>query len=421
MKEQKTKEGWSKVPIAELFAEQDNGVKLGQGWSPQCLKVPSPSENVWGVLKTTAIQAGYFLEEQNKQLPDTLKPRTNLEVKKGDILITCAGPRNRCGVACLVRKTRKKLIISGKMYRFRLDEKKAIPEYIEAFLQTREAWDAIDKMKTGISDSGLNLTHSRFKQLEIPIPSVKEQKAVIEKIDELLSDLENGKQQLETAQQQLKVYRHSLMKWAFDGRLTNKSVNGELPKNWQLKKLGEVVNNLDGKRVPLSRAVRATRKGKFRYYGATEIVDYIDDFLFDGEYLLIGEDGANLLSKAKPLSFVVEGKFWVNNHAHVVQAKENLSNKFLCYYFNSLNLSQFVTGTAQPKLTQSNLNKVEVRLPPLKEQQKIVDELESKLTVCDKIEETITNSLQQAEMLKQSILKKAFEGKLITTNEKVLA
>ena len=84
-------------------------VSLGQGWSPQCEKGPSPSENDWGVLKTTAIQAGYYLEMENKCLPKHLEPRAQHEVKKGDIIITCAGPRNRCGIACLVKKTRKKL------------------------------------------------------------------------------------------------------------------------------------------------------------------------------------------------------------------------------------------------------------------------------------------------------------------------
>jgi type I restriction enzyme, S subunit len=138
-----------------------------------------------------------------------------------------------------------------------------------------------------------------------------------------------------------------------------------IPKHWQVKKLGEITNNFDGKRIPISREIRAKRKGTYRYYGATEIVDYIDDYIFNGTYLLIGEDGANLVSKSRPLSFVVEGKFWVNNHAHVLQAKEDLVLKYLNLYFNSLNLAQFVSGSAQPKLTQANLNKVIIPLPPV--------------------------------------------------------
>ena len=99
--------GWAKVPIEELFCPLEDGRTLHQGWSPQCESEPSPSVNEWGVLKTTSIQAGAFLPEYNKRLPSSLNPRPQLEVKVGDILITCAGPRVRCGVACLVRNTRE--------------------------------------------------------------------------------------------------------------------------------------------------------------------------------------------------------------------------------------------------------------------------------------------------------------------------
>lgn len=255
---------------------------------------------------------------------------------------------------------------------------------------------------------------SKFAELLIPLPPKPTQLAIVSKIEELFSELDKGIENLRLAQQQLKTYRQSVLKWAFEGKLTNENAkDGELPKGWKWVKMGEAAYNFDGSRVPLSRMVRAKRKGIYRYYGATEIVDYINDFIFDGQYLLIGEDGANLLSKAKPLAFIVDGKFWVNNHAHVLQAKSNCLNSYLCYYFNSLNLAQFVTGTAQPKLTQGNLNKIEIPICSIEEQSKIVLEIESRLSVADKMEESISQSLQQAEALRQSILKKAFEGRLV--------
>src|SRR5436190_12364274 len=139
---------WVELPIENILAPNVNGVIISQGWSPQCEKEPSTSEKDWGVLKTTAIQNGFFLEEENKKLPAHLAPKPQHEVKKGDILITCAGPRNRCGIPCLVRKTRKRLMTSGKMYRFRINEKFAIPEFVEAYLLSQKAWKEIDKMKT---------------------------------------------------------------------------------------------------------------------------------------------------------------------------------------------------------------------------------------------------------------------------------
>lgn len=248
-----------------------------------------------------------------------------------------------------------------------------------------------------------------------PLPPLAEQQRIVSKIEELFSELDKGIETLKTAQQQLKVYRQAVLKYAFEGKLTNPDVKeGELPEGWVVKSFGNCTLNYDGKRVPLSKLVRSSRKGEYRYYGATEVVDFIDDYIFEGRYLLIGEDGANLLTKSKPLAHITEGKFWVNNHAHVVQAVEDISLDYLCHFFNSLHLDQFVTGTAQPKLTQANLNKIPVSIPLAKlEQIQIVQEIESRLSVCDKIEESIEQGLQQAEALRQSILKKAFEGKLV--------
>ena len=137
----------------------------------------------------------------------------------------------------------------------------------------------------------------------------------------------------------------------------------------------EVTINFDKKRVPLSGAQREKRQGKYRYYGAQGVIDHIDDFIFDGTYLLIAEDGENLKSKKQKIAQVVEGQFWVNNHAHIVQGNELCDTRYLCYLLNSMDLSGYVTGSAQPKLSQANLNAVTLFLPPIFIQKKIVDYL----------------------------------------------
>ena len=149
---------WVNAELGEIVAPLSDGRTIHQGWSPQCLREPSESEEVWGVLKTTSIQPGQFLPEHNKRLPELTEARPLIEVSAGDLLITCAGPRSRCGVACLVRSTRRRLLMSGKMYRFRFDERYLDSRFVEAFLLSSEAWDAIDKMKTGGSDSGQRRT-----------------------------------------------------------------------------------------------------------------------------------------------------------------------------------------------------------------------------------------------------------------------
>lgn len=137
----------------------------------------------------------------------------------------------------------------------------------------------------------------------------------------------------------------------------------------------EVTINFDKKRVPLSGAQREKRQGKYRYYGAQGVIDHIDDYIFDGAYLLIAEDGENLKSKKQNIAQVVEGQFWVNNHAHIVQGNELCDTRYLCYLLNSMDLSGYVTGSAQPKLSQANLNAVTLFLPSISIQKKIVEYL----------------------------------------------
>ncbi|MGD0650385.1 MAG: restriction endonuclease subunit S [Verrucomicrobiia bacterium] len=216
---QKLPPGWTEAKIEDIFAPLDDGRTLHQGWSPQCEKTPSTSDAEWGVLKTTAIQAGSFLPEHNKRLPKGLTPRPQIEVKPGDILITCAGPRVRCGVACLVRSTRPRLMMSGKMYRFRA-AKQIEPRFVETYLRTHWAAAAIDKMKTGGSDSGLNLTHDRFRLLPIPVAPLNEQRRIMDTLEELLSDLDAGVSALERVQQKLAHYRAAVLKAAVEGALT---------------------------------------------------------------------------------------------------------------------------------------------------------------------------------------------------------
>lgn len=159
----------------------------------------------------------------------------------------------------------------------------------------------------------------------------------------------------------------------------------------------EVTINFDKKRVPLSGAQREKRQGNFRYYGAQGVIDHIDDFIFDGTYLLIAEDGENLKSKKQNIAQVVEGQFWVNNHAHIVQGNELCNTRYLCYLLNSMDLSGYVTGSAQPKLSQANLNAVTLVLPSITVQERIVECLylfDKKIAVNQKINDNLERQVQ---------------------------
>lgn len=167
-------------------------------------------------------------------------------------------------------------------------------------------------------------------------------------------------------------------------------------------KLGDIVNVLDYKRIPLSSTQRQNKKGIYPYYGAQGIIDYINDYIFDGEYLLIAEDGENLKSQKQHIAQIAKGKYWVNNHAHIVESNGLCDIRYVYYLLNKMDLSGYITGSAQPKLNQTNLLKIELQLPSLKEQYKIAEFLhlfDDKIELNRRINENLE---QQAQALFKS-------------------
>jgi type I restriction enzyme S subunit len=141
---------------------------------------------------------------------------------------------------------------------------------------------------------------------------------------------------------------------------------------WPEVPLGEVLDIFDHLRVPLNSTQRAARRGPFPYYGAQGVIDHVDGYLFDGRYLLIPEDGENLDSRKLPIAYFADGRFWVNNHAHIVRGKPGVADDvFIKQWLNNADISPYVTGAAQPKLSQGNLKRMPIRLPPLVEQRRI--------------------------------------------------
>jgi type I restriction enzyme S subunit len=193
--------------------------KLDQGWSPKCLNENSKDENEWAVIKTSAVQHGHFVSFENKILPNDLKPREQHELKVGDILITRAGPRIRVGVCCMVRKTRPKLINCDKVYRIKVNFKIISPEYFELILNTPFYQREIEKMKSGISDSGLNLTQSKFLKIEIPIPTPEEQQLIVSELESKLTVCDKIEETISQSLQQAETLRQSILKKAFEGKL----------------------------------------------------------------------------------------------------------------------------------------------------------------------------------------------------------
>ena len=214
-------EGWSSDRLSRILEERFDGKKIQQGWSPKCESRPA-TEGEWGVLKTTAIQEGLFLAEHNKRLPDSLEPRPHMEVEPRDLLITSGGPRSRCGVACLVRTTQSKLLVSDKMYRFRPDESRVLSEFLEFALLAPEGKEQIDLMKTGANESGLRLTQSRFLEFQLTFPPLKEQQKIIGILGTQIARLDKALEVADRVEVECGRLRRSLLQAAFTGELTKK-------------------------------------------------------------------------------------------------------------------------------------------------------------------------------------------------------
>ena len=184
--------------------------------------------------------------------------------------------------------------------------------------------------------------------------------------------------------------------------------------NWNVVPFTEAVDICDTFRKPINSSERASRiKGKeqselYPYYGATGQVGFIDDYITDGEYVLLGEDGAPFLDAFSNKAYIISGKTWVNNHAHVLRSKTN--NKFLCYYLNSFNYKGYVSGTTRLKLTQAEMKRIPVPVPPLSEQERIVSRIEELFSQLDAGVETLKKTKAQLAVYRQAVLKEAFES-----------
>ncbi|OCL99699.1 EcoKI restriction-modification system protein HsdS [Aliarcobacter thereius] len=259
----------------------------------------------------------------------------------------------------------------------------------------------IQKISVGVAQNNINLT--KLKEQWFPLPQLEEQKRIVAKLDILFAKIDKAITLHQKNIDEADIFMASVLNDVF----------AEFEEKYEKKQLNEIVDNYDGKRIPIKSSDRENIKGIYPYYGASGIIDYVNDYIFDGEYLLISEDGANLTVRKYPIAFIAIGKFWVNNHAHIVSAKKDIStNKFMEYAFAFTDISSYITGSAQPKMSQGKMNLIEFSLPPLKTQKKVVlylDEISNKM---EKIKQIQKEKMQSLKELKASILDKAFKGEL---------
>lgn len=274
--------------------------------------------------------------------------------------------------------------------------------YYKYFFKTWRYIQSLNRNLEGIRD-GKMISYSQFSSVKVPYPrSFKEQQKIadcLSSIDELI-DAENRKLKA------LEKYKKGLMQKLFpaEGKTLPEWRFPEFrgKSEWRIKPLGKICTNYDSRRIPITEKDRV--KGEIPYIGASGVIDYINDFIFDEDLLCVSEDGANLVARTYPIAFSISGKTWVNNHAHVLKFSHKYTQDIVESYLNMINLQDFLTGMVQPKLNRAKLDIIPIPLPEEEEQQKIANCLYE----VDKIITEQSNKVEQLKAHKKGLMQGLF-------------
>ncbi|MFH1258673.1 MAG: N-6 DNA methylase [Elusimicrobiota bacterium] len=293
----------------------------------------------------------YISEEDFKKISQ----RSYVDV--GDIIMPMIGT---IGGACLIKSKEKEFAI--KNVALFKKSKQIVPEYLLNILDSDLVASMFENQAAGATQKFVSL--GVLRGLKLPLPPLEIQQQIVAELDWYRNIITGARQIVENWKPKI-----------------------DIEPEWEKVKLPAISENNDNKRKPVTKSDRSS--GQCPYYGASGVVDYVEDYIFDGDYLLISEDGANLLARSTPIAFSISGKSWVNNHAHILKFKNSNTQKFVEIYINQIDISNFVTGMAQPKLNQQALNTIEIPLPPLEIQKQIVENIETERALVESAKKLI--------------------------------
>jgi type I restriction enzyme S subunit len=262
--------------------------------------------------------------------------------------------------------------------------------------------------------AGMYLKHVSkfvFESLGVPLPSLPEQK----KIATILSTVDDAIQKTDEIIAKTERLKKGLMQKLLTSGIGHtrfkQTEMGEIPEEWDMTEIESICDILDSQRIPLNEEVRRTMKGEIPYYGANGLVDYVNDYIFEGKLILVAEDGGYFDEyTTRPIAYLVNGKCWVNNHAHVLKVREGdgYSTEYIFYSLEHRNLMPFIKGSTRTKLNQKELREIPIPIPPLPEQKKIASILS---TVDEQIEKERAKK-GQLEQLKKGLMQVLLTGKV---------
>ncbi len=335
-------------------------------------------EQKHAIQKTMDVETRYVNEQKYNELK-------RFNIHGGDIIVSCRGT---IGETFIVPADAPLGIMHPSIMKIRLKDGVYDKYYFNLLLMSR-----LKKHEAEANGSGIKMVISATelgKEL-FPVPTMEEQKEITDIISKISYVIEKRKQELSDLDE--------LIKSRFVEMFGNPIIN---TKGWPKKRFDEICENLDSRRKPITASEREA--GRYPYYGASGVVDYVANYIFDEDLLLVSEDGANLLMRSTPIAFSVSGKVWVNNHAHVVRFKEMSMQKYIEIYFSMIDISDQITGSAQPKLNQAKLNAIRFAIP----NEALLDEYYDFIKKVDKSKVIVQKSLDETQLLFDSLMQKYF-------------
>ena len=380
------KSQWYHVKIIDMLSQP---ITDGPHTTPQFVQngVPFISvDSIWDGKIHFEKMRGYITEAFDEECCKKYKPQKN------DVYMVKSG--STTGKVAFV-DTDIRFNIWSPLAAMRVNEQNSA-RFLFYLLQTEKVQKQV-KAKAS-HGSQPNLGMRELEQFEVDVPPLDVQNRIVEVLDnfeKICSDLNIGlPAEIEARQKQYEYYRDKLLTFVETGNtILSRAEQSRAEQSRALIKLlqyvfgyavvtlEDIAENCDSMRKPVTSGKREA--GEYPYYGASGIVDYVKDYIFDGDYLLVSEDGANLLARSTPIAFSISGKNWVNNHAHVLKFDCYETRRFVEFYLNSIDLALYISGGAQPKLNQKNLNRIEIPLPSQERQKYIVDILDRFDAICN--------------------------------------
>jgi type I restriction enzyme S subunit len=295
-----------------------------------------------------------------------------------------------------------------------------LPSYLHYLLRSSPLIGVYNSLSYGVRVGQWDMHYEDFKQIPIPIPSLTEQDRIVTFLDQKTAEIESAiakkKQLIELLQEQKSILINQAVTRGLnpDVPMRDSGIEwiGDMPAHWEVRRVRSVFKNLDSRRIPLSgeqRGKMATRS--YDYYGASGIIDKVENFLFDEPLILIAEDGANLVMRNLRLAFIATGKYWVNNHAHILKPLSG-NMTYLCHGLECVDYNPLITGAAQPKLTKDAIKGVSIPFPPVEEQAEIAKRLIAIEQQVEIIAKRLEDEILRMVELKKSVIANAVMGQI---------